>query len=121
MTATGPRVVRVLSAAALIVGLARAATAQAWVPQKGEGSVSLAAQQLNVKKHLATKTVTDAGHINTGVLLADFTYGLTDKFAVDLAVPFVVTKYSGARPHPNTNIDDGAYHNSFTDFRMSVR
>jgi hypothetical protein len=95
--------------------------AQAWVPPKGEGSVSLAAQQLNVKKHFAGKEIVDAGHINTGVLLADMTYGLTDKVAVDLAVPFVVTKYSGGRPHPNTNIDDGAYHNSFTDFRMSVR
>lgn len=95
--------------------------AQAWVPPKGEGSVSLAAQQLNVKKHRAGTTITDAGHINTGVLLADMTYGLTDKFAVDLAVPYVVTKYSGAKPHQNTNIDDGAFHNSFTDFRMSVR
>jgi hypothetical protein len=95
--------------------------AQAWVPPKGDGSVSLSAQQLNVKKHKAGSVTTDAGHINTGVLLADMTYGLTNKFAVDLAVPFVVTKYSGARPHPNTNIDDGAYHNSFTDFRMAVR
>ena len=95
--------------------------AQAWVPPKGDGSVSLSAQQLNVKKHKAGTVTTDAGHINTGVLLADMTYGLTNKIAVDLAVPFVVTKYSGARPHPNTNIDDGAYHNSFTDFRMAVR
>jgi hypothetical protein len=95
--------------------------AQAWVPEKGEGSVSLAVQQLNVKKHFAGSTETDAGHINTGVLLADVTYGLTDKVAVDVAIPFVVTKYSGAKAHPNTNIDDGAYHNSFTDFRMSVR
>ena len=95
--------------------------AQAWVPPKGEGSVSLAAQQLNVKKHKSGTVTTDAGHINTAVLLADMSYGLTDKFAVDLAVPFVVTKYSGTRPHAGTNIDDGAYHNSFTDFRMSLR
>jgi hypothetical protein len=122
MTATRPRVIGVVSAVALIVfGSARAVTAQAWVPQKGEGSVSLAVQQLNVKKHLAGTEVRDAGHINTGVLLADVTYGLTDRFAVDLAIPFVVTKYSGTFPHPNTMIDDGAYHNSFTDFRMSVR
>ncbi len=96
-------------------------SAQAWLPQKGEGSVSLAVQQLNVKKHLAGTEVRDAGHINTGVLLADITYGLTDKFAIDLAIPYVVTKYSGGSPHPNTNIDDGAYHHSFTDLRMSVR
>jgi hypothetical protein len=122
MAATRVRVVGMVGAVALIVlGPVRAVTAQAWVPQKGEGSVSLAAQQLNVKKHLAGTEVRDAGHINTGVLLADMTYGLTDKFAVDLAVPFVVTKYSGAAPHSNTTIDNGAYHNTFTDVRMSVR
>ena len=43
--------------------------AQAWVPPRGEGSVSLSAQQLNVKKHKAGTVSTDAGHINTGVLL----------------------------------------------------
>jgi hypothetical protein len=122
MTATRAGVVGVVSAVVLIVvGSARIVSAQAWVPQKGEGSVSLAAQQLNVKKHLSATTPIDAGHINTDVLLADVTYGVTDKFAVDLAMPFVVTKYSGARPHPNTTIDDGTHHNSFTDFRMSVR
>jgi len=96
-------------------------SAQAWVPEKGSGTVSLGVQQLNVKKHLAGTVVRDAGHINTGVLLADVTYGVTDKFAVDLAIPFVVTKYSGSAPHANTTIDDGTHHNSFTDFRMSVR
>ncbi|HTH02743.1 MAG TPA: hypothetical protein VL882_20865 [Vicinamibacterales bacterium] len=122
MTAIHGRVVGVISAAvSIVLGSIRVVSAQAWVPQQGEGSVSLAAQQLNVKKHLAGTIAKDAGHINTGVLLADVTYGLTDKFAVDLAIPFVVTKYSGTSPHPNTTIDDGTYHNSFTDFRMSVR
>jgi hypothetical protein len=95
--------------------------AQAWVPEKGEGSVSLAAQQLNSKKHLQGKTEVDAGHMNSGVLLAGISYGVTDKFAVDLTIPYVVTKYSGERAHPFTNIDNGAYHNTFTDFRGSLR
>ena len=120
MTATRARVIGVVTAVLMVVGSTRMAAAQAWVPEKGGGSVSLAAQQLNVKKHLAGTEIIDAGHINTGVMLADMTYGVTDKFAVDLAVPYVVTKYSGTRPHQNTNIDDGAYHNSFTDFRMSA-
>jgi hypothetical protein len=111
-----------LAIGVLAIGLAPiAASAQAWVPPKGDGTVSLAVQQLNVKKHYATTTPVDAGHINTAVLLADMTYALTNKIAVDLAVPFVVTKYSGTKPHAGTNIDDGAYHNSFTDLRMSVR
>src|SRR4029453_19143917 len=122
MTLSRAQHLHALAIGVLAIGLApSAASAQAWVPPKGDGTLSLAVQQLNVKKHYATTTTVDAGHINTGVLLADMTYALTNKIAVDLAVPFVVTKYSGTRPHAGTNIDDGTYHNSFTDLRMSVR
>ena len=95
--------------------------AQAWVPAQGEGAVSIAFQSLNVKKHLAQTVPADAGHIDTNVLLADITYGVTDKIAVDLALPFVVSKYTGNRPHPGTNIDDGNYRGSFTDVRFALR
>src|SRR5262249_32316825 len=104
-----------------IVGLPVAAFAQAWVPEKGDTTVSLAVQELNVKKHLSATQVIDAGHINTVVLLTDATYGLTSKMAVDLAVPFVSTTYAGTRPHPGAIVDDGTIHNSFTDLRFSVR
>jgi hypothetical protein len=118
---------RVQAATALTIAvtgllmLPAAGSAQAWVPEKGEGSVSLLVQQLNNKKHLQAKTEVDAGHMNTGVLLAGITYGVSDKLALDVAIPYVVTKYSGTKAHPNTNIDNGAFHNSFTDVRMSVR
>jgi hypothetical protein len=95
--------------------------AQAWVPARGEGAVAISFQNLDVKRHLAKTTPVDAGHINSIVLLADMTYGVTDKVAVDVVVPFVSSKYNGSFPHPNTTIDDGTFHSSFTDFRMSVR
>jgi hypothetical protein len=120
MTSSRSRLVS-LSVFFLCTMIAPKVYAQAWVPAKGEGAVALAVQQLNVKKHLATTTTADAGHINTFVLMADLTYGLTEKVAVDVAVPFVSSKYSGTRPHPNTTIDDGTFHSSFTDFRMSLR
>src|SRR3982751_3606641 len=95
--------------------------AQAWVPAQGEGAVSLSLQELNVKKHLAGTTMRDAGHINTVVVLADVTYGLTSKLAVDLAVPFAASTYAGGSPHPGTDIDNGQFHSSVTDLRFSVR
>jgi hypothetical protein len=106
---------------AMGVASANEARAQAWVPSQGEGTVAVAFQSMNVKYHLAATTRVDAGTINTNVLLADMSYGLTDKIAVDLAMPFVSSKYNGSRPHPGTNIDDGAYRGSFTDFRFSMR
>jgi hypothetical protein len=98
-----------------------AAFAQAWVPDKGEGAVAFSVQELNVKKHLSATTVRDSGHINTVVLLTDVTYGLTNKMAVDLAVPFVSSIYAGPKPHPGTDIDNGKFHSSLTDIRFSVR
>ena len=107
----------------MVVGLAVApdAFAQAWVPEKGGGSVSVAVQELNVKKHYATTTQVDAGHINTVVLLADVTYGITDKLAFNLAIPFVSSAYAGPKPHPGTDVDNGEFHSAFTDVRFSVR
>jgi hypothetical protein len=95
--------------------------AQAWVPDKGEGAVSLAFQELNVKKHLAGAVRVDAGHINSIVFLTDATYGLTNRIAIDLALPIVSSTYAGTRPHAGTNIDNGKFHTTATDFRFSVR
>jgi hypothetical protein len=53
--------------------------------------------------------------------MAEVTYGVTDKLAVDIAFPFVASKYTGPLPHPDTNVDDGNYHGSFTDIRVAVR
>src|SRR5256885_6672 len=100
---------------------AHAAFAQAWVPEQGEGAVSVSVQELNVKKHLSATTIRDSGHINTVVLLTDVTYGLTNKIAVDLAVPIVSSAYAGAKPHPGTNIDNGQFHSAVTDIRSGVR
>jgi hypothetical protein len=95
--------------------------AQAWLPAKGEGSVAVAFQSTNVKKHLATRTAVGAGEIDSVTLMADVTYGLTDKIAVDFALPFVMSKYVGPTPHPGTNIDDGTFRGSFADARFAVR
>jgi hypothetical protein len=104
-----------------VLVFSRDVCAQAWVPAQGEGAVAISFQDLDVTRHLATTTRVNAGHINSVVLLADLTYGLTDKVAIDVALPFVSSKYRGSYPHPNTTIDDGTFHSSFTDIRTSVR
>src|SRR5262245_10566533 len=95
--------------------------AQAWVPDPGDGTVSPAARELQVRKHVSGTTLADAGHINSFVLLTDLTYGVTGRVAVDVALPFVASQYTGAKPHPGTNVDDGLYHATATDFRFAVR
>jgi hypothetical protein len=95
--------------------------AQAWVSPMGEGSVTIAFQNMNVVNHLAGKTVNKAGTIDTSTLLVDTSYGLTDRLSLDFAAPFVASKYTGTKPHPGSNIDNGSYHGTFADLRFAVR
>ena len=128
--------------AALVVPLgltmfAARASAQAFVPEQGEGSVSILYQNTFVTKHYLTTTPYDMGQIRSDAMLVDFTYGLTDKMAVSVGIPWVASKWTGTGvvdpanyiasvPHPlplagPVTLDDGTYHSTFTDLRFSVR
>ena len=128
--------------AALVVPLTLAvsaapARAQAYVPEQGEGSVSILYQNTFVKTHYITTTPYDMGQIRSDAMLVDFTYGLTDKMAVSVGIPWVASKWTGtgvvdipnhivSLPHPLplsnvVTLDDGTYHSTFTDFRFNVR
>jgi hypothetical protein len=103
------------------------ARAQAWLPPQGEGTVSVLFSDVFAKYHYLPTTPLDFGHIRTETLLVDVTYGLTDKVAVTVGIPWVASKYTGAFPHPLadltgvTPLDDGGYHQTFQDFRFDVR
>jgi len=128
-------VARLVGATAMLVGLsALPVHAQAWLPAQGEGTVSLLYQDTGVKYHYFTTTPYDRGHIEGSTVLADVTYGVTDKFAVTIGIPWVASKYNGLLPHPLASdvlagvsparpnpIDDGTYHSTFQDFRFDVR
>ena len=107
--------------AALTLLLQARATAQAWVPAKGEGTASLTVQDSFIKDHLRSNGErVDGGHIRAFVLVQDIDYGVTDKLAVNVSVPFVLSKYYGPRPH-QLPIDNGNYHGDFQDFQLNVR
>jgi hypothetical protein len=98
----------------------RDAEAQAWLPSPGEGTVSIQWQSVLSKDHFVPTTPVDIGHIESHAVLVDATYGLTEKVAIDLSLPFIASKYDGPQPHP-TALDDGAYHGALQDFRIAVR
>jgi hypothetical protein len=118
----------------LVTVVAAPARAQAWLPAKGEGSVSILYQDVFVKDHMQATTPVDYGQIYSKSMLLDVTYGLTDKVAVTVGIPWTATKYSGIKPHPLADLsgpipvfygvqplDDGAYHQTLSDFRFDVR
>jgi hypothetical protein len=112
------------SCALLVVSSLAAASeaaAQAWVAPKGQGAVSIAVQNFRVEKHLAATTEVAAGTIDSVSVLADVTYGLTDRISVDFALPYIASRYQGPVPHVGSTIDDEAFHGTFADMRFALR
>jgi hypothetical protein len=98
------------------------ASAQAFLPSQGEGSVSVLYQSTLVDRHLLSDgSRVDAGQVKANGVLLDFTYGLTDHAAISVNVPFLAAKYSGSKPHPGSTLDDGSYHSALQDVRFDLR
>ena len=117
----------------LVVGPSSAG-AQAFVPAKGEGSVSVLFQDVAVKEHYNGTTPFNNGQIRTEIVLVDLTYGLTDKVVFSIGMPMVAAKYTGAGGHPLVDLsgptvvfyglnplDDGTYHQTLQDLRFNLR
>src|SRR3954469_14263376 len=83
----------------LLIVLAGSALGQAWVPEKGEGSLSTSYNYIAFNGHFKT----DGSRIAEGAsraqsVLFDFEYGLTDKLALTVSVPLVAARYHGNTP-----------------------
>jgi hypothetical protein len=99
---------------------------QAWLPPKGEGSFSL-----GFSHNFATEHIDYQGNgLSPGDMVwngigTDLGYGVTDRVAFRVSLPYMVSKYDGKYPHPSTaghtNLDDGSWHGTFQDFRAEVR
>jgi hypothetical protein len=101
--------------------------AQAWLPPQGEGVVSLVFQDQYFKYHMLPTQRVDLGQTRSRSMLVDVSYGITDKLAVSVGLPWMATKYTGRSPHPlrdfsgPTPLDDGTWHSTVQDLRFDVR
>lgn len=107
----------------LQLGLARSVQAQAWLPLKGEGQVSVTYQNIYVKDHVDFEGKRfDSGPIRTHTVISTFEYGLTNNLALDAEITHVTSKYEGfVGPVPHGPADTGFYHPAFQDLRIGVR
>ena len=109
------------------------ARAQAWLPPQGEGTVSVLFSHVAANNHFFGRQPVDAGRIRAESMVVDVTYGVTDRLAINGAIPLVASEYTGnssspfAVPHPQplypgvNALDDGSYHAVVQDFRFSAR
>jgi hypothetical protein len=125
------RALFVLFSGILAAWSAAPARAQAWLPPKGEASFSLGYGNAFVNKHyLGTSAApgdnveNDFGHIRSESVEIGLRYGLTDRLAASVSLPYILTKYYGTPgqnffPH-TISIDDGGYHGIFQDFKFNL-
>jgi hypothetical protein len=124
---------RVGVVAALLFGSASHASAQAFIPAPGEGTISVSYQNTRTHGQLdwhGTQLATpEEGRQGTDghALLWYVEYGLSDRIAVHASLPYIQTKYQGCCAHtfgvngqPST-LDDGTYHGTFQDFYFGSR
>jgi hypothetical protein len=114
---------------ALHLGRARALHAQASVPDRGEGTLSLTYQNYEVVGHYDAH-----GDKNTNAasqsqaLLMELDYGVLDRVGLLVSLPFIASKYTGPpwyyvgpyKTYPGP-LDDGTYHGAFQDVRVELR
>lgn len=105
----------------VMCGSVATARAQAWLPAKGEGTVSVLFTNVLSKDHYLPDQRFDFGRIDSNSVLFDVTYGISDRLAVTAGLPVVMSRYDGTAPHRPITLDDGAWHTTSQDFRFAVR
>jgi hypothetical protein len=114
-------------------------SAQLTLPGKGEGTLAATVQVVTDHYHYNYRGEEfDAGKITSESLQLKLDYGLTERIAVSLAVPFLRKQYRGARPHVGAPfehhdghdhgqdygfefLDDGRFHGHWQDVATGVR
>ncbi len=114
-----------LSLAALIAVLLApaSAAAQAFTPPPRVGSVTFGWQWIDNTGHILTDgTFSDYSKSVTTSVLAEVDYGVTERLAATVAVPFVFARYTGKLPPlSGKDRDDGRWQQSFQDFSIAGR
>jgi hypothetical protein len=100
------------------------AMAQAWVAPKGETTLEWTVEVSEFYGHLLTNGDRVAiGATASRTLLFEMDHSFSDRLAVRMGIPLVATR-NGHDPSPvagHSGIDDGHYHSTLQDFRITVR
>jgi hypothetical protein len=124
--------------------LTTAALAQAWLPPEGEASLSLGYGNVYSNRHylggqlagvpgpIGDSVQTYRGHIRAQSAGIQLGYGISDRFALSVGIPFITSVFQGVFDNTHGHnfngeapdqkyIDDGQYHGTFQDFTVGLR
>ena len=115
---------RAATIGALVLLAPALASAQAFTPPEGFGSVTVSAQLVDNTGHrFSDGFLLSRGQSRTASLLFEVDYGITDRLAVTLGLPYVFAKYSGDLPAPSGLPVDACqcWHSAFQDYGITAR
>ena len=118
------RLKRFFAAGFLVAGLLLSPAAlygQAWTPPAGQGTVWVSTQMLHADAHLLGSGITPDIDVRATTFTLGLDYGLTDRLAFGLSLPYVSTRFDGGVPHAGSVVDSGADHRTPTDLRLDLR
>lgn len=102
------------------------------MPAAGEGSVTIAYQNLYARGHLdlnGDRMTGESGRDPTQAhaIVVEAEFGVSRRIAVTVSLPYIRAKYGGSAPHlvagvgPIQEWDDGTYHGTFQDLHIGAR
>lgn len=110
---------------AAVIAAAADARAQAWGPPAGEGAIGVSVQRLDNTGHrLSDGSVLPIGKSLDAAIDADVDYGITDRLAVTVGIPFVFARYTSPDdpPGPPQAVDQcRCWHSAWQDFGVGIR
>jgi hypothetical protein len=122
------------AAIALLVGASAQSHAQTQesvaVPARGAGSYEVGIQYVTITERDLTVLRQEFGEITLRAAYFDFDYGLTDRLALNVTLPFKSNRYVGDQPHDprlldddhgEDFLDDGEYHSNWGDWGVNLR
>jgi hypothetical protein len=104
-------------------------SAQASVPDRHEGTLTMTYQNYDVVGHFDVQGhENENGGTRSQVLVAELDYGVGDRVGLLVSIPFIASKYTGppfymVGPFPTYPgpLDDGTYHAAFQDLHIELR
>ena len=123
---------RVVVFITLQYGLATQASAQAFIPAPGDGTISASYENVvssgqHFVRAAGSASASGFGVTDTHALIWYAEYGLSDRIAVHATLPYIQARYNGPVRHDigfkglPSNTDDGTYHGTFQDFYIGTR
>ena len=96
--------------------------ADAWLPKKGNFSLSVDFTNILNKKHYtAVGNEIDAGHTDLRITSFAASYSPSDRLQISASLPFVESRYRGPGLGGHDHVhDNGSWHATFTDLQLTA-